>query len=92
MIDFKGKALFEGKDGTGKESLWVTDGTSAGTQEFFTFSATGTFNPFGLTFFNGQVFFSGKNSANSFGLWKTDGTAAGTQEVAGISGTIHLCL
>jgi ELWxxDGT repeat protein len=70
----------------------VTDVTSAGTQEFFTFSATGTFNPFGLTFFNGQVFFSGKNSANSFGLWKTDGTAAGTQEVAGISGTIHLCL
>jgi ELWxxDGT repeat protein len=102
---FNGKVLFVGHDNTypkhpgsslGNDTLWITDGTPAGTSEIggngnagiigVADPIQGGLSPYDLTVFNGEVLFGGVDASNHFGLWETDGTAAGTQElVAGIS-------
>jgi ELWxxDGT repeat protein len=81
-----GKALFFGEDASGNYGLWVTDGTSGGTQEL---SGNGGIPEFGATSFavlNGEALFYGIGSDGSRALWETDGTVAGTHEITGISG------
>jgi ELWxxDGT repeat protein len=79
--------LFNGFDAAGKQGLWVTDGTTAGTHEIaVNGAAPGGLNPSGLTVFNHhEVLFNGFDAAKQ-GLWVTDGTKAGTHEITGISG------
>src|SRR5438874_1333158 len=80
------RALFEGYDASGIDSLWVTDGTSAGTREltvagsnanglFFDVSASD------LTVFAGRALFAGEDASGDIGLWVTDATGAGTSEL-----------
>jgi ELWxxDGT repeat protein len=88
---FNGKVLFSGLNNGFVQSLWVTDGTAAGTHELTGISggtSTGV-EPAGMTVFNGKVLFRGWNASappGQAGLWVTDGTAAGTHELTGISG------
>ena len=80
-------AVFEGYDASGSDSLWVTDGTSAGTSELTVAGA----NPSGLfaqvfgphfTVFGGRVLFAGEDADGHINLWSTDGTSAGTGELS----------
>jgi ELWxxDGT repeat protein len=82
------EVLFNGIDAAGDKGLWVTNGTSAGTQELTGISGAhaGGLNPSDLTVFNGKVLFNGVDSSGNNSLWVTDGTAAGTHELTGISG------
>jgi hypothetical protein len=88
---FNGKVLFSGiVSGNTSDwvtSLWVTDGTVAGTGPL-TISgvSSGGLQPTGLVVFNGEVLFGGVDAAGFSGLWVTNGTAAGTHELTGISG------
>jgi VCBS repeat protein len=63
-----------------KDSLWVTDGTSAGTSEVV--PGLGTAD---LTTFGTEVLFAGTRPVSGLftsGLWVTDGTSNGTSELA----------
>jgi ELWxxDGT repeat protein len=82
-----GVALFEGYDAGGDDSLWVTDGTAAGTTEL---AVTGSYADglffnvphHDLTVFAGQALFAGEDAAGNIGLWTTDATSADTGELA----------
>ena len=76
--------LFVGEDVSGRDNLWVTDGTSAGTSELATVGASGLFNSIidaNFTVLGGQALFEGYDAGGKINLWITDGTFAGTSEV-----------
>jgi ELWxxDGT repeat protein len=90
-----GKAVFIGYDrsnnqNAGKATLWVTDGTYAGTQEIGGLENQGVsgVNSGGFSFTSGVVggsglaYFVGEDAAGNFVLWETDGTLGGTKVVA----------
>ena len=79
-------ALFEGYDANGTDSLWVTDGTAAGTSELAVAGsfANGLFSNVTaphLTVFAGKALFVGEDASGNISLWSTDGTGAGTSEL-----------
>lgn len=67
---------------TGLE-LWVTDGTTAGTQIVKDLS-TNSGNPKGMTVYNSKLYFSATDDTHGEELFVSDGTAAGTQLVKDI--------
>lgn len=83
---YGGKVLFNGKDASGNNSLWTTDGTAAGTQEITGIQGAATTGrglyASELTPYDGKVLFTGNDAAGKNGLWVTDGTVAGTSEIA----------
>jgi ELWxxDGT repeat protein len=85
------EVLFDGPDllAPGEQTLWVTNGTAAGTSEFPQISGAenGGLNPSYLTPYDGEVLFEGIDSSSEFGLWVTNGTGAGTSEIGGIGST-----
>ena len=85
------RALFEGDDASGAASLWVTDGTSAGSSELIVAGsdASGLFTNViapHLTVFAGKALFVGEDAGGNISLWSTDGTGAGTSELAAAGG------
>src|SRR5580704_2398297 len=85
------RALFEGDDASGAASLWVTDGTSAGSSELIAAgsNASGLFTNViapHLTVFAGKALFVGEDAGGNISLWTTDGTGAGTSELAAAGG------
>ncbi|MBD2576766.1 ELWxxDGT repeat protein [Oscillatoria sp. FACHB-1406] len=72
--------------GTGDE-LWVTDGTTAGTQLIKDIRPGGNIGsgPQSLTVVNDKLFFSVNDGTNGEQVWVSDGTAAGTQLTKNIS-------
>jgi ELWxxDGT repeat protein len=80
------KVLFAAEDTNGHETLWVTDGTSAGTRELNIPGAYslglfyGGFSP-GFAAIGSKALFAGFDAAHHRNLWITDGTDAGTQEI-----------
>lgn len=77
---FNGKIIYAADNNFGSQ-LWVTDGTSNGTQLIKVINPMGDSNPNGFTALNGKLYFSADDGANGYQLWSTDGTAAGTQLV-----------
>ena len=81
---YDGEVLFSGRDTTGHQQLWETNGTVAGTQEVTT-AANGFrqgLNPSNMEVYDNEVLFQGLDSNGYFHtLWATDGTAPGTYEV-----------
>ena len=83
--------LFNGKDTSGDNTLWVTDGTASGTKELtgLTNEATNGLDPRAfVSLGNGKAVFignefAGNNATGTAALWVTDGSFAGTQEVGG---------
>lgn len=67
--------------------IWVSDGTSAGTQILKDINPgfTSSSNPKYFTEINGSWFFAATNELSGNELWKTDGTAAGTVMVKDIN-------
>lgn len=78
---FSAHALVEGRE------LWVTDGTTSGTQVFKdVYSGFNSSNPDHFTVLNGNLFFSA-SSADGRELWSSDGTASGTNLLLNINPT-----
>jgi len=77
---FNGRLFFTANDGINGRELWVTDGTTAGTQLFKDISPgiIGS-TPTGMTVFNGNLIFAAEDRISYRELWISDGTAAGTQ-------------
>jgi ELWxxDGT repeat protein len=84
---FRQTALFNGRYASGKDGLWETNGTAAGTYKL-TGIVDGVFNPSDFTAFNGAVLFAGEDANTLYGLWMTNGTAAGTHELTSTLGSL----
>ena len=84
IVPFGSEVLFAGNDSSGRNNLWVTDGTLAGTSELSATGADATDGlfPRSLTLFGSEVLFSGLDTAQRAGLWVTNGTSAGTSELS----------
>jgi ELWxxDGT repeat protein len=78
-IAFNGKFYFSADDGIHGQELWVTDGTTTGTQLFADINpGIGASNPGAFTIFNNNLYFMSNNGVNGNELWVTNGTAVGT--------------
>ena len=90
-----GLLFFQASTPTRNEGLWVTDGTTVGTQMLGNQYST----PFGSStnfiVLNTKIYFKG-NAGSGYGLWSSDGTTAGTQLIqsgfVGVSGASHAVL
>ena len=92
LTEFKDRLYFSASDDQFGNELWVSDGTSEGTQlvaDIYprddyptnTFSNSNSYNsfPFGFTEFKDRLYFRADDGENGIELWSTDGTAEGTQ-------------
>ena len=71
-----------GNTANGNE-LWVTDGTSGGTQEVVDLNpGSASSNPSFLTVYHGKIYFTANDGVNGWELFCSDGTAAGTHIVS----------
>lgn len=82
MIEWKGILYFVAQSGAGREELWRTDGTGAGTYKVSALNGTG-YRPFvsQLILMGDHLYFLYKLSDGNIKLFSSDGTAAGTKEV-----------
>ncbi len=69
------KVVFRADDGINGRELWITDGTTAGTNLIKNINPNGSASLNGLTAFNGKAYFQSGGA-----IWETDGTEAGTVE------------
>ncbi len=86
----KTAAFFDGTDSTSDNTIWLTDGTAAGTIEIggltnagIAGANTSSFLPSFMAVFNHLAYFAASDNANKYGLWISDGTATGTAELGG---------
>ncbi|MDH3404961.1 MAG: hypothetical protein OEP45_15180, partial [Acidobacteriota bacterium] len=80
------RVFFAADDGALGHELWVSDGTSGGTQLLADIApgpASGW--PFYLTWSDGLVFFSADDGVSGRELWVSDGTPAGTRRVLDVA-------
>jgi len=68
---------------TNGNELWVTDGTTGGTQEVIDLNpGTVSSNPSFLTEYHGKLYFTATDGTHGWELYCSDGTSAGTQLVS----------
>lgn len=85
-IAYHGNLIFTVSPGvlyTTTTQLWISDGTSSGTQFLKQFAPWG-WNQFCFTLLNDKLYFAASDSTHGEELWVTDGTVAGTQMVLDI--------
>jgi ELWxxDGT repeat protein len=75
-----GNQIFFTTNDSANSTLWVSDGTTAGTRGLATLPSVGNF-----TDVNGELYFSADDGTHGDELWHSDGTAAGTSLVADIN-------
>jgi ELWxxDGT repeat protein len=82
LTPFGGKLAFVADTGTLGPQVWITDGTTGGTQMLTNIAgstgATSTVNS--LTVMGGRLYFVSNTLAISSGLWSSDGTPGNTSE------------
>ena len=83
--DVNGTLFFAATDGQYGNELWMSDGTTAGTQLVKDINPNGDSLPRELTVLNGVLFFEADDGENGSELWRSDGTESGTQLVADIN-------
>jgi len=95
LTSLNGEVIFSAHDASGKDGLWVSNGTAAGTHELSVAGAAkpnstiSGFDPSGFTVVNGEVLFEGYDASGKSALWATNGTAAGTHELSGSVSTVQ---
>jgi ELWxxDGT repeat protein len=89
LVSIGTKVLFLGNDPSGVSTLWVTDGTAAGTFELGGVNNDGVagapaagLDPGSITASGGIAYFSSPDSTGTERLWESDGTVTGTHVVA----------
>lgn len=65
-----------------KDSLWVTDGTAAGTTKYAPNVKLDT--SLSVVFYKNKIYFAGQDTSRGSELWVTNGTAAGTKLIKNI--------
>ena len=88
FTEFNGKLYFIADNGTSGDELFVTDGTSEGTNLVKDINPGGSSSLrfyAGFTEFNGKLYFSANDGTSGNELFVTDGTANGTRLVADIN-------
>ncbi len=93
FYEVNGKLVFVSTDTLYGQELWVTDGTSAGTQLLKDINTDTSYNggnssPQDFAVLNNKLFFAAYDSTHGHELWVTDGTSAGTQLVVDLD-TYH---
>ncbi len=85
-VQVNGKLFFVASDPVNGSELWVSDGTSAGTQLVKDINpGASDSSPGYLTAFGNQVIFNASTAANGSEPWISDGTAAGTMMIKDIN-------
>ncbi|WP_130471852.1 ELWxxDGT repeat protein, partial [Candidatus Magnetaquicoccus inordinatus] len=95
MVTLNGKAYFFAETENEGRELWVSDGTSAGTQLLVDINPGEDSSSYGyvteMVLCNNKIYFQADDGINGEELWQTDGTAAGTVMVkdiwSGIAGS-----
>ena len=91
IVEFNDRLYFSANDGGGRK-LWVSDGTTEGTQLLkdinprvsnYSFAYDTYLNNF--TEFNDRLYFNANDGEDNDELWVTDGTAEGTKLVADLN-------
>ena len=95
FIEFDGKLYFTADDGENGHELWVSDGTSTGTQLLLNINPEYSYyyddyfninsNPDDFIEFDGKLYFAADDGENGHELWVSDGTPTGTQLLLDIS-------
>ncbi len=79
------KVIFGGQDASGQYSVWVTDGSGAGTTELTTHFGNASFfsgpGPRNFTPVAGKSVFTAPDARGGQSVWATDGTSPGTVEL-----------
>lgn len=82
FTEYDGKLYFVAYEDTYGEELWVTDGTTGGTQLFKDVNPGPVGgNPNFLTVMNHMLYFTGWDPTTGSHLWKTNGAPSGTEAV-----------
>ena len=90
FIELNGKLYFSADDGENGRELWVSDGTSEGTNLVADINLGSSYgyanssDPSNFTKFNNKLYFSADDGENGRELWVSDGTTGGTNLVADI--------
>lgn len=92
MIVYKSKLFFSGNDWAPggntyftNAELWVSDGSTTGTQMFKDINLSSGSAPSRFTLMNNKLYFVADDGITGRELWVTDGTPAGTQIVKDIN-------
>ena len=91
FIEFSERLFFVANDGENGDALWVSDGTTEGTQLFkdiYIESETSSLTSFSAQEFTAvgdRLFFAANDGENGIELWASDGTSEGTQLVKDIN-------
>ena len=86
LVEFNDRLFFAADDGENGQELWVSDGTTKGTQLLLDINPgtrddglADSSDAYGFTEFNDKLFFSANDGENGQELWVSDGTTKGTQ-------------
>lgn len=82
--EFQGKLFFQSYASGSKEELWVSDGTSVGTQLFKDIDPEGGTRPYGFRAYKDKLYFVADSFSKGFEPYYTDGTPAGTHRLKDI--------
>jgi ELWxxDGT repeat protein len=90
MFSYNGSVYFAGYDVTNLQQLWVSDGTSSGTQLFKVLNSTANSFPTVFNIINNKMIFLAENQPSNSELWVSDGTASGTTLLSDINSNPNL--
>jgi ELWxxDGT repeat protein len=89
---FNNKVYFSANNGVNGRELWVSDGTTGGTQLIKninpgrnSYGAPRSSNPYGFIELNNKLYFTANDRVNGGELWVTNGTENGTKLVVDIN-------
>jgi len=95
FTEFDGQLFFTANDGVNGNELWVSNGTTDGTQLLKDINTTenlygnypASSYAYNFTEFDGQLFFTANDGITGSELWVSDGTAGGTRLLKDINTT-----